>query len=185
MSRNRWQCLDKLKSNHETALRYVHEQGIKICTDASERERSMRFLLPIFQVFYDEISHSSLSLIYLYRQSEQSAEFADFDGRCYTSADCDTSSIGLSVELIHANPDYTTMVIIHELAHLLRVGDENFFRIMDELVQRYNSVTNSMIVNDYSESEESAVIHRDTDDLQLITHHPVQRKQPQAVPALR
>lgn len=176
ISRNRWQNIDKIKNDHETALRYVHEQGIKICTDESERERAMLFLLPIFQVFREEISTSSLSLIYLYRQSEQSEEFADFDGRCYVSADCDTSSIGLSVELLHADNDYCVMVILHELAHLLRVGDENFFRIMDELVQRYNSATKSMIANDYSESEESAVIHRDTDDLQFITYHPVQRK---------
>jgi len=176
MSRNRWKQLDKLKNNHETALRYVHEQGIKICTDESERERAMLFLLPIFQVFYDEISRSSLSLIYLYRQSEQSVEFSEIDGQCNISADCDTSAIGLSVELLHADNDYCIMVALHELAHLLQNGEENFFRVMDELVQKYNSVTNSMIVNDYRESEESAEIHRDTDDLQIITYHPVQRK---------
>lgn len=176
MSRNKWQYLDKLNSNHETALRYVHEQGIKICTDETERERAMLFLLPIFQVFYDEISHSSLSLIYLYRQSEQSAEFADFDGQCNISANCDTSAIGLSVELLHADNDYCVMVALHELAHLLQNGEENFFRVMDELVQKYNAATGSRIINDYSESEESSVIHHDTDDLQFITYHPVQRK---------
>lgn len=176
MSRDRWENIDKLKNDHETALRYVHEQGIKICTDGSERERAMLFLLPIFQVFRDEISHSSLALVYLYRQSEQNAEFSEIDGQCNISADCDTSAIGLSVELLHADNDYCVMVALHELAHLLQNGEENFFRVMDELVQKYNTVTGSRIVNDYVESEETARIYYDTDDLQLITRHPVQRK---------
>lgn len=82
---------------------------------------------PVFFALREDIFTSDLSLVYLYRQSEQSDEFLEADGLCNISAEYGTISIGISVEALKYDLDYSVMVLIHEITHLLCKGTSPTF----------------------------------------------------------
>ena len=145
--------MEKLKYNQHNAFRNLEENGIKVCFDENEQKLLKLIFTPIFLALRQEIFTSSISLVYTYRQSEQTEEFAAADGLCNISAEYRTVSIGISVEALHSDPDYATMVLIHEITHSLckKGTDPDFFMRMDRLLFKYNRLTKSKIRNDYSE----------------------------------
>ena len=153
---NRWIDIEQLKRDRDTALRLVKEGGIRLCFDMQERNKAKETFLPILRVFKDELSNSPLSLIFLYKESEQMGEFAYCDGLCcpfYNEEENrEFSAIGVSVELINGDPDFRDMVILHELTHLFYGQCEpGFFGLMDILIRRFNKATRRSIENDYYE----------------------------------
>lgn len=148
----RWKDIELLKRDKAKAYKFLEDNGIRLCFD-SDKMKLLKFLLmPIFLALRDEIFTSDLSLIYLYRQAEQSEKFAGSDGLCNISAEYGTTSIGISAEALEYDADYAVMLIIHEIAHLLCKGTTpDFFVRMDKLLNKYNRLTNSKIYNDYSE----------------------------------
>ncbi len=148
--------IEQLKKNRSTALKLVEDEGIRICFDEVERERAKQFLLPLFRVFEKELTGGRLSLVYLYRQSEQRERFSWCDGQCnvfiHPSGKRRIIAIGLSVELMSAPSDYAAMVFMHEMAHMRYNGKSPFFFLyMDRLISRYNKATGASVVNDYKE----------------------------------
>lgn len=143
------------KVKRDFAINAVQGEGIKICYDQKAREMLRIFLLPLVKVFHREITESRLSLIYLYRQSEQIEKFSKCDGQCNIFDVPPLAAIGLSVEMMQGKWEYAVMVFIHELTHLKYLGtDERFFPYMDELLKRFNDEMGTRITNDYKESTE-------------------------------
>ncbi len=148
--------IEQLKKNRSAALKLVEGEGIRICFDEVERERAKQFLLPLFRVFEKELTDGRLSLVYLYRQSEQKERFSWCDGQCnifdHPSGSGYIIAIGLSVELMSAPRSYGEMVFLHELSHMRYNGRSPFFfPYMDRLISRYNKATGASVVNDYKE----------------------------------
>ena len=143
------------KVKRDFAINAVQGEGIKICYDQEAREMLRIFLLPLVKVFHCEITESRLSLIYLYRQSEQIEKFSKCDGQCNIFDVPPVAAIGLSIEMMQGKWEYAVMVFIHELTHLKYLGtDERFFPYMDELLKRFNDEMGTRITNDYKESTE-------------------------------
>ena len=143
------------KAKRDFAINAVQGEGIKICYDQEAREMLRIFLLPLVKVFHCEITESRLSLIYLYRQSEQIEKFSKCDGQCNIFDVPPVAAIGLSIEMMQGEWEYAVMVFIHELTHLKYLGtDERFFPYMDELLKRFNDEMGTRITNDYKESTE-------------------------------
>ena len=143
------------KAKRDFAINAVQGEGIKICYDQEAREMLRIFPLPLVKVFHCEITESRLSLIYLYRQSEQIEKFSKCDGQCNIFDVPPVAAIGLSIEMMQGKWEYAVMVFIHELTHLKYLGtDERFFPYMDELLKRFNDEMGTRIANDYKESTE-------------------------------
>ena len=152
----RWANTQQLKKDRDAALQLVKADGLRLCFDMQERDKAKEIFLPILQVFEDELSNSPLSLIFLYKESEQTGEFAYCDGLCYPfcneEENREFSAIGVSVELINGDPDFRDMVILHEMTHLFYGKCEpGFFGLMDILLRRFNEATGRSIKNDYCE----------------------------------
>lgn len=151
-STGHWNDMEQLKRDKTKAYRYLKDTGIQLCFDSYENKLLRLLFTPIFFALMDDIFTSNLSLVYLYRQSEQSDEFAEVDGLCNISVEYGTTSIGISAEALEYDLDYAVMVLIHEITHLLCKGTSpDFFMRMDKLLHKYNRFTNSRICNDYSE----------------------------------
>lgn len=150
--RNRWMDIEQLKKDRKSALKRVKADGIILCFDPDERKKAKELFLPVMQVLQDDLKNSSLSLIFIYRQSEQKGVFAECDGLCFTSSGEDAASIGISTELINGSREYAYMVILHEITHLLLNNrDVGFFGKLDDLIRRFNEAAGCNVVNDYAE----------------------------------
>lgn len=147
-----WSDTNQLKRDKEKAYKFLTNNGIKPCFDSYDNKLLRLLFTPIFFALIDDIFTSDLSLVYLYRQSEQSDEFAEVDGLCNISVEYGTTSIGISAEALEYDLDYAVMVLIHEITHLLCKGTSpDFFMRMDKLLHKYNRFTTSKICNDYME----------------------------------
>lgn len=146
--------LTRLERDRDATMQRIKDDGIIMCFDKGEREKAKRLLYSVFRVLERELLESKLSLLYVYRQSEQSAKFSAYDGMCRIFGDnCKAAAIGLSVELLDGDQDYAAMVLIHEIAHMKYSGDDpRFFEYMDELIAKYNGATGAHVVNDYREN---------------------------------
>lgn len=154
-----WSDKKKMLRDKAAALRLVNQRGIILCYDSRELQLIKNAFLPILKTFPVEIYDVNLSLLYVYRQSEQTDK-GKFDATC----DFNTkfflhtfynSSIGISAEALNCgDPDYVTMLFIHELTHLIYGDTEerDFFRHMDGLLERYNAINKTSIQNDYVET---------------------------------
>lgn len=153
-STGHWKDMEQLKCDKAKAYRFLAENGIQLCFDSDKMKLLKLLFTSIFFALREEIFTSNLSLVYLYRQSEQSDKFAGEDGLCNISVEYETTSIGISVEALEYDLDYAVMVLIHEITHLLCKGTStDFFMRMDKLLYKYNRFTNSRICNDYLEKE--------------------------------
>lgn len=151
-STNHWYDTERLKRDKEKAYKFLTDNAIRLCFDSDKMKLLKLLFTQIFFVLRDDIFTSDLSLVYLYRQSEQSDKFAEVDGLCNISEEYGTTSIGISVEALEYSLDYAAMVLIHEITHLICKGTSpDFFVRMDKLLNKYNRFTNSKICNDYSE----------------------------------
>lgn len=151
-STGHWNDIELLKRDKAKAYRFLADNGIRLCFDSDKMKLLKLLFTSIFFALRDDIFTSDLSLIYLYRQSEQSGKFAGADGLCNISAEYGTTSIGISAEALEYDRDYAVMVLIHEITHLLCKGTSpDFFMRMDKLLYKYNRFTKSKICNDYSE----------------------------------
>lgn len=149
---NRWMDIEQLKKDRNKALQNVKADGIKFCFDPDEREKAKELFLPVMQVLQNDLKESSLSLIFIYRQSEQNGVFAECDGLCFTADGENTAAIGISTELINGSREYFYLVALHEIAHLfLNNRDVGFFGTLDNLIRRFNEATGCNVVNDYAE----------------------------------
>lgn len=151
-STNHWYDIERLKRDKEKAYRFLTDNAIRLCFDSAKLKLLKLLFASIFFALREEVFTTNLSLVYLYRQSEQSGEFAEVDGLCNISVEYGTTSIGISAEALEYDLDYAVMVLIHEITHLLCKGTSpDFFMRMDKLLNKYNRFTNSRICNDYSE----------------------------------
>lgn len=89
---------------------------------------------------------NEIGAVYLFDDEE--AERLDIDGQCCRFKD-GTVAIGLYIGIM-SEPEYATMVLIHEIAHL-KCWEHNkvFHEYLDELIGAYNKATGSTIENDY------------------------------------
>ncbi len=150
-------ALKQLKTDKNKALKYVCEQGIKMCYDENLREIAKQITLKICKVFIVEILNSTLSLIYLYDQNEQIPEFTKADGCANISERQENgkrvSAIGISIQALMQGSEYTTLIFLHEFAHILYKVEvehgEEYHKHLDKLIERYNNATGSQIKNDY------------------------------------
>lgn len=100
---------------------------------------------------------SSLSLVYVYDQREQPESISPNDGYSSVSErQTDgrrVASIGISIQALHRGDEYAVMVLLHELAHILRSypvdHGQEFHQTLDKLIVRYNVATGAKIENDY------------------------------------
>ena len=149
--------LYRLKLSRRAALELVLQQGIIIEYDTNLRNAAKSIFLKIGKVFINELTTSTLSLVYLYDQNKQPLNIAKHDG--YTSiseklniVSC-VSAIGISTRALQKGEEYTILVFLHELAHVLynvpvKHGEE-FHMHLNKLIERYNLETGSQIKNDY------------------------------------
>lgn len=151
----RWANTQQLKKDRNTLLQYVKADGFHISFDADIREKAKEIFFPVLQVFKDELSSSPLSLIFLYKASEQTGEFAGCDGIWLSYNDEENreiTTIGISIELINGSLDYCLMVILHQLTHQFCNGcPQGFFGVMDTVFRRFNEATGRSFKNDYCE----------------------------------
>lgn len=93
-STGHWKDMEQLKCDKEKAYNFLTDNGIRLCFDSYENKMLRMLFTPIFFALIEEIFTSNLSLVYLYRQSKQSDEFAEVDGLCNISVEYGTTSIG-------------------------------------------------------------------------------------------
>ena len=109
------------------------------------------------RLFMEEITRSPLCAMYCYRCSDQPESSPAFETDGYsswgTNGTLEIGSIGLAVEILHGDMDYAAFVWLHELAHLMvRDGHTDLFEAMlNELVEKYNSLIGTNLQNDYAE----------------------------------
>lgn len=152
-----WTDRAMLQRDYELALELVRQQGVRICCDPAELELARRTFLHITKTFFPELLCSCLSLVYIYDMDEQPPALSMCDGRASISETFpdgrQVASIGISLQALHAGEDYSILILLHELTHVLsgfpsEHGPE-FHAYLDRLVERYNLETRSSIVNDY------------------------------------
>ncbi len=149
--------LSRLKLSRQAALELVLQQGIIIEYDANLRKTAKSIFLKIGKVFINELTVSTLSLVYVYDQNKQPANIAKNDGYASISQKLNifsrVSAIGISTQALQKGEEYAALVFLHELAHILyNVPDkhgEEFHKHLNKLIDRYNSETGSQIKNDY------------------------------------
>lgn len=154
-----WTSREMLQHDHELALKFVREQGIKICFDPAERELAKRTFTPITSIFWPDLLCSPLSMVYLYDMDdmdEQPPAIQKCDG--YSSVSEQQSdgrrvaSVGVSLQALRAGESYAVLVFLHELCHVLYgvpPHGREFHQKLDLLIERYNRATGAAIVNDY------------------------------------
>lgn len=156
---DRWRNMEALWRDHDVALRLLDRQGLIRCTDPHWVAEAKRLFLPVVIAMRDDVMGSVLSLVYCYDQRQQPPALAKNDGYSSVSKrQTDgrrVASIGISVQAIQQGDGYATMILLHELAHILRAypsehGPE-FHRELDRMIEQFNRRTGGHIVNDYLE----------------------------------
>lgn len=147
-----------LIQRRDRVLRWVRSQGMALCYDEARWARLELCLRDVVSALPD-VFRQTLQLgvcaIFLYRQSVQQAEFATTDGQCFKDVTRDGQgvlyAIGISAEALEQGADCVALVILHELAHVIHGGDHDaaFHAALDDLIEQYNAVTGSHVVNDY------------------------------------
>lgn len=143
--------LTKLQSNRDRILRWITSQGAVICTDLDKREEAKRYFMPIALLFPEYALR--LSAIYVYKQSEQKGDLRNSDAINWKDVTKDGNgvlyAIGISIEALQKGAEYATLCLIHELCHIEEQSHgTSFHRLLNSMIQRYNSVMGTNIVND-------------------------------------
>lgn len=153
---DRWHDPAVLRQDHDIALRLLDRQGLVRCTDQQWVAEAKRLFLPIVVALRETIMGSCLSLVYVYNQRQQPANLAKNDGYSSVSERQKdgrrVASIGVSVQALKRGEEYASLVLLHELTHVLKSypvdhGVE-FHRELDRLIAQYNQRTGGHVVND-------------------------------------
>lgn len=153
---DRWYDLEALRRDHDTALRLLDQQGLVRCMDPHWVAEAKRMFLPVIVALQDAVMGSVLSLVYVYDQRQQPPNIAFCDGYSSASEQMQdgrrVASIGVSIQALQQGDAYATMVLLHELTHILKAypvehGVE-FHAQLDRLIDRFNAATGSNLVND-------------------------------------
>lgn len=153
-----WTNKALLQRDHEFALSFVRDQGIKICFDPAERELAKRTFAPITNTFLPDLLCSALSLIYVFDQAAQPPAVKRCDGYASVSVSESESdrrqvaSIGISLQALHAGANYAVLIFLHELCHVLYGFPSHgpaFHKRLDKLIARFNTTVGTNIQNDY------------------------------------
>ena len=156
---DRWYDPATLRLDHDTALRLLDQQGLIRCADPHWIAETRRLFLPIVIALQDMVMSSILSLVYCYDQRVQPPALAKNDGYASVSERQDSgrrvASIGVSIQAIQQGDGYATLILLHELAHILRAYPSEhgieFHQQLDSMIERFNRCTGDHIVNDYYE----------------------------------
>jgi len=89
-------------------------------------------------------------LIYIYpfdpaKQSEY------LDGQCSTFDDRRFATVGISTTVIHGDPDYLRLTLLHEIGHLVYFDHSpDFVQLLDRMVFEFNELHDKNLKNDLS-----------------------------------
>ena len=153
---DRWHNPETLRRDHDTALRLLEQQGLVRYMDPHWAAEAKRLFLSIIVALPDVIMGSVLSLVYVYDQRQQPVDLAKNDGYSSVSEQMQdghrVASIGVSIQALQRGDAYAMMILLHEMAHILRSypvehGVE-FHAQLDQLINRFNAATGSSLVND-------------------------------------
>lgn len=114
----------------------------------------MEFLMPISTVFPDLTQQVSAWYCYWILEQEGTAAEGEPDGICWKDTidgGNDTLyAVGISCEALEAGREYTQMLMLHELAHMLTNEDHSirFHETLSTLINDFNAATGSEITND-------------------------------------
>lgn len=154
-----WVTPENVQRDHDTARRFVIEQGIVISNDPQYSEKARSAFTKIALALRDVLFVSSLRFVYVYDIDCQPAGIDTSHSDGYAKNHVNTngrriSSIGISTQALDYSEDYAIMVLIHELAHVTVKGyhdhDDVFYAWMDRLLKAYNDYHGTEIENDYS-----------------------------------
>lgn len=155
---NRWDNPAELQRDHDIARRLLLDQGIVLSDDPAALAKLRDVFTSIFLALHHEImARGTLSLVYCYDQDRQPPRISCCDGYSSVSERLTdgrrVSSVGVSVQALRYDRDYSVMLMLHELAHTLyKVPSEHgiaFHGHLDRLIAKYNAATGSNIANDY------------------------------------
>lgn len=154
---DRWHDPATLRRDHDTALRLLDQQGLVRCMDPHWVAETKRLFLAILLALQEAMMESCLSLVYCYDQRQQPPNIAKYDGYSSVSERLQdgrrVASVGVSVQALQQGDTYGTLILLHELTHILKAyptehGSE-FHRQLNRLIEQFNRCTGGHIVNDY------------------------------------
>ena len=155
---NRWDNLEELQRDHDVARQLLLKQGVVLSDDPAALAALREIFTSVFLCFHREImERGTLALVYTYDQDRQPPRIAGCDGYSSVSEKQRdgrrVSSVGVSVQALRYDRNYSVMLLLHELAHTLSVfptehGPE-FHAYLDGLIARFNAATGAAIQNDY------------------------------------
>lgn len=137
----------------DRVLRWIQSQGAVFCTDERERQRAKEVAAAVWSVFPEYLG--CVSALYVYRMDQQQCEdLKQADGITWTDVTQDIGTlyaIGLSVEALNVGTDYSVLVFLHELCHVLVDREHSLtFQIrLNELIRKFDQATGRKIENDY------------------------------------
>lgn len=137
-------------------LEWLDSLGIVRCGDPRQMDKLKTVLVEVFAALPDllpQLVDRGLDTFYTYRQQEQEGGDRLNDGVCWFDHQQDGGvlyAIGVSVEAMEKGADYTVLVILHEVVHILKGGEHNqeFHSTLNGLLQRFNAATGRLVVND-------------------------------------
>ena len=155
-------------------VRYIKSTGIKI-EDQDHTAKLSEYLNgdPIPELLKDAEA-KGLKVVYTYDMPQQGKEFRDADAITINNVTRDNHgtwyAIGISIQALAEGKEYTILVFLHEVAHLITDCEENhtikFHQYLDYLLYEYNKVNGTRIENDYYGllSQEATAGHQRRED---------------------
>ena len=126
-------------------LDWIQGEGAVLETDPRQMARLQDALVRVLALLPDllpDVVARGLVFFYVYRQRDQENDLQDADGICWyhTLSDGEVLfAVGISVEALRQGERYATLVILHELSHVLRdTGHDMVFHdVLNDLICRY------------------------------------------------
>lgn len=142
--------------NSNSMTRHLEREGVVF--DAGDQTNLLAEYLsgdPL-PALLEQAKRRGLKLIYTYDMQQQGEDRNRQDGETFKNVSVDGKriwyAIGLSLQALLAGREYTVLIFLHELTHvLLMTGDHTpgFHRYLDYLLHEYNRANGTTIKNDY------------------------------------
>lgn len=147
-----------LEADRKRLRRWIESQG-QVFSDDPAIAAAAEPVFCAIQKFFPDF-WECVTLPFCYVVSEQPEDLRA-DGYCWVDVTSDAGvlyGIGLSYEATEKGFQYSALVVLHELAHVLcgiaeisgsNDHDQRFHSILDGLIERFNAKTGMKIKNDY------------------------------------
>lgn len=149
-----------LEADRKRLRRWIQNEGAVICEDPEVLALARPVLIAIAETFPGYIPEC-VQDFYIYRRSEQPENLHTMDGISWKDCTKDAGNlyaIGLSVEALEEGVEYSSLICLHEMCHVLcdiaeisgsNDHDERFHSILDGLIERFNTKIGLRVKNDY------------------------------------